>query len=135
MPAASLLRTGECSPSRPPSVELKRELDVTPRRALCIGGRTRHACALKLNRKCGRQVTADSHRPETGSNQTEQYRFEIEGSDVEEPPAREVSGEVNEIVEWFDVGIESQGAVSAGQHQARESLAGLMQDDSAGEFH
>jgi hypothetical protein len=81
------------------------------------------------------RVEADSHRPETARSQTERYPFEIERSDVEEPPAREVSSKANEIVEWFDVGIESQVVVSADQHPSHESFAGLMQDDSGGEFH
>ncbi len=81
------------------------------------------------------QSEAGSHRPENVSSRKEIYPFEIERSEVEEPPAREVGGKVNEIVEWFDVGIESQGAVSVDQHPSHESFAGLMQDDSGGEFH
>src|SRR6266852_5770821 len=81
------------------------------------------------------QVEVGSHRPENVDSQMETYPFEIERSEVREPPARDVSGKVNEIVEWFDVSIESQPAVSADQHPSHESLAGLMQDDSGGEFH
>ena len=97
--------------------------------------RSEVAAKIRAEDEARQQVAADSHRPETASSQTERYPFEIERSEVEEPPAREVSGKVNEIVEWFDVGIESQGAVSADQHPAHEGFAGLMQDDSGGEFH
>jgi hypothetical protein len=96
--------------------------------------RSEVAAKIRAEDEARRQVPADSHRPETASSQTEPYPFEIERSDVEEPPAREVSGKVNEIVEWFDVGIESHGAVSPNQ-PAPESFAGLMQDDSGEEFH
>jgi len=81
------------------------------------------------------QGEVGSHRPENVDSQMETYPLEIERSEVREPPARDVSGKVNEIVEWFDVSIESQPAVSADQHPSHESLAGLMQDDSGGEFH
>jgi len=95
--------------------------------------RSEVAAKIRAEDEARRQVTADSHRPETASSQTEQYPLEIERAEVEELPAREVSG--NEIVEWFDVGIESQSAVSADQYPAHEGLTGLMQDDSGGEFH
>jgi hypothetical protein len=98
--------------------------------------RSEVAAKIRAEDEARQQVEADSHRPETASSQTDPYPFEIEHSEeVEDPPAREVRGKVNEIVEWFDVGIESQGAVSADQHTAHESFAGLMQDDSGGEFH
>jgi hypothetical protein len=93
--------------------------------------RSEVAAKIRAEEEARHQVAAGSHRPETANSQTEQYPFEIERSEVEEPPVREVSGKANEIVEWFDVGGES--AVSADQHP--ESLTGLMQDDSAGEFH
>src|SRR5260370_18826914 len=96
--------------------------------------RSEVAAKIRAEEEARRQAAADSHRPEPANSQADQYPFEIERSEVEEPPAREVSGKVNEIVEWFDVGMESAGAVSAGQH-AHESVAGLMQDDSGGEFH
>jgi tubulysin polyketide synthase-like protein/HEAT repeat protein len=95
--------------------------------------RSEIAAKIRAEDEARHQAAADSHRPEPASNQTEQYPFEIERSEVGEPPARE--GKANEIVEWFDVGIESQGAVSADQHPAHENFAGLMQDDSGGEFH
>ena len=97
--------------------------------------RSEVAAKIRAEDEARHQVEADSHRPETASSQTERHPFEIELSEVEEPPAREVSGKANEIVEWLDVGIESQGAVSADQHPSHESFAGLMQDDSGGEFH
>src|SRR5260370_1195791 len=81
------------------------------------------------------QVEVGSHRPENVHSQTETYPLEIERSEVREPPARDVSGKVDEIVEWFDVSIESPPAVSADQHPSHESLAGLMPDDSGGEVH
>jgi len=96
--------------------------------------RSEVAAKIRAEEEARHQVAADSHRPEPANSQAEQYPFEIERSEVEEPPAREVNGKVNEIVEWFDVGMESPGTVSAGQH-AHESVAGLMQDDSGGEFH
>jgi hypothetical protein len=79
---------------------------------------------------------------EAARSQPEPYPFEIEPSEIDEPPAQplthEVGGKVNEIVEWFQVGIESRTpAVSsslADQHPSHESFAGLMQDDSGGEF-
>jgi hypothetical protein len=79
------------------------------------------------------QIEAESHRPET-ARQTERYPVEIERAEVHEPLAHEGSSKVNEIVEWFDVGIESQ-AVSADQHPSHESFPGLMQDNSSGEFN
>ena len=97
--------------------------------------RSEVAAKIRAEDEARQRVEADSHRPENASSQTEQYPFEIERSEVAEPPAREVSGKVNEIVEWFDVGVESHGAVSADQHPAHENFAGLMQDDSGGEFH
>jgi TubC N-terminal docking domain len=96
--------------------------------------RSEVAAKIRAEDEARQRVEADSHRPETPSSQKEIYPFEIERSEVEEPPARKVSGKVNEIVEWFDVGIEGQGAVSADQHPSHESFAGLMQDDSGGEF-
>jgi len=90
---------------------------------------------IRAEDEARRQVEVGSHRPENVHSQTETYPLEIERSEVREPPARDVSGKVNEIVEWFDVSIESQPAVSADQHPSHESLAGLMQDDSGGEFH
>jgi len=93
------------------------------------------AAKIRAEDEARHQVEADSHRPENVQSQTERYPFEIERPEVDEPPAREVSGKVSEIVEWFDVGIESQGAVSADQHPSHENVAGLMQDDSGGEFH
>jgi len=80
------------------------------------------------------QVEVGSHRPENVHSQMETYPLEIERSEVRDPPARDVSGKVDEIVEWFDLGIESRGAVAADQHPPPESFAGLMQDDSGAEF-
>jgi colicin import membrane protein len=97
--------------------------------------RSEVAAKIRAEDEARRQSAADSHRHETASNQTEQDHFEIEHSEVEQLPAREVSGKGHEIVEWFDVGVESQDAVSADQHPAHEGLAGLMQDDAGGEFH
>jgi len=97
--------------------------------------RSEVAAKIRAEDEARQQVEADSHRPETASSQTVPYPFEIERSEVGEPPAREVSSKLNEIVEWFDVGVESQGVVSADQHPSHENFAGLMQDDSGGEFH
>ncbi len=92
------------------------------------------AAKIRAEEEARHQSEAAFH-PEAVHSQTERYPFEIERSEVEEPPAREGSAKANEIVEWFDVGIESQGAASAEQHPSHESFAGLMQDESGGEFH
>ncbi len=82
---------------------------------------------------------------EAARSQPEPYPFEIERSEIEEQPAQtithEAGGKVNEIVEWFDVSIENRAATdtaaplsAADQHRSHESFAGLMRDDSGGEF-
>ncbi|HSP62006.1 MAG TPA: HEAT repeat domain-containing protein, partial [Pyrinomonadaceae bacterium] len=93
------------------------------------------AARIRAEDEARHAVDADLPRPENVRSQTARYPFEIERSEVDEVPDREVSGKVNEIVEWFDVGIESQGAVAIDQYPLDESFAGLMQDDSGGEFH
>ena len=114
--------------------ELRQRAADEARQHAEMEARIRSEVAAKIRAEDeARQVAADSHRPETASDQTEQDPLEIERAEVGELPAREVSG--NEIVEWFDVGIESQSAVLSEQHPAHEGLAGLMQDDSGGEFH
>ncbi len=97
--------------------------------------RSEVAAKIRAEDEARHRAKADSDRPETAHSQPEKSPFEIERLEVDGPPAREVSGKVNEIVEWFDVGIESRGVVSADQHPSHESFAGLMQDDSGGEFH
>jgi hypothetical protein len=83
---------------------------------------------------------------EAARSQPEPYPFEIERSEVDEPPAgpmpHKIGSKVNEIVEWFEVGIENRGAAEAAaplsladQRPSDESFAGPMQDDSGGEFH
>ena len=96
--------------------------------------RSEVAAKIRAEDEARQQVAADSHHPATASSPVQQYPFEIERSDVEEPPAREVSAKVNGIVEWFNVGIESKGVVAV-EHPVHESFGGLMQDDSGGEFH
>jgi hypothetical protein len=93
------------------------------------------AAKIRAEDEARQQADAGLHRSENVNSQKDIYPFEIERSEVEEPPAREVSGKVNEIVEWFEVGIERPVAVSADHHPRPESFAGLMQDDSGGEFH
>ena len=69
---------------------------------------------------------------ETARTQPDGYPFEIERSEVEEPSI-EVPHDVvaKEIVEWFDVGIESQPVAAP----TSSAFSGLMQEDSGGEFH
>ena len=92
------------------------------------------AAKIRAEDEARRLVEAGSHSPEDVRGQGETYSFEIEPTEIEQPPARESSGKVDEIVEWFDLGIESRGAVAADQHPPPESFAGLMLDDSGGEF-
>jgi hypothetical protein len=79
--------------------------------------------------------------PEAEQNQPEPYPFEIERAEVDEPAqpiTKEAGGKVKEIVEWFDVGIESTPVASpqfSGEHFSHEGFGGSMQDDSSAEFH
>jgi hypothetical protein len=72
--------------------------------------------------------------PEAMRSQPESYPFEIERSEIDEPPSQvsvhEVEGK--EIVEWFDVGFEHQ---APDEHPSHEISAGLMQVNSSGEFN
>ena len=117
--------------------ELRQKAEDEVRQHAEMEARIRSEVAAKIRAEdeARQQVAANSHRSEPASSPVQQYPLEIERSEVEEPPAHEVSGKSNEIVEWFDVGIESQSAVSSDQHPAHERFAGLMRDDSGGEFH
>jgi len=116
--------------------ELRQKAEDDVRQHAEMEARIRAEVAAKIRAEDEvRQQVASNSRSEAASSPAQQYPFEIDHSEVEEPSAREVGGKANEIVEWFDVGIESQSAVSTDQHPERERFAGLMQDDSGGEFH
>lgn len=111
-----------------------RAADETRQRAE-MEARIRAEVAAKIRaEEEARQQSEAALHPEPAPHRAEKYPFEIERSEVEEPPAREANAKVNEIVEWFDVSIQSQSAVSPEAYRSHEGLAGLMQDDSGGEF-
>jgi hypothetical protein len=70
-----------------------------------------------------------------------EYTFEIERSEIEEPPSLKAESEthsVTEIVEWFDVGLERRNQIesveSAPPLTLPENHFSAIQDDEAGEF-